>query len=80
MSPADQNLVISAYDHAAQSTAAYEAGPEVSPFSSKFDFALANPTSPVFNDSHMAGRPVSSIPADAELRRRGQVAFLHLVR
>jgi hypothetical protein len=42
MSQADQNLVIAAYDHAAQSTAAYEAGPEVSSFSSKFDFALAN--------------------------------------
>src|SRR6201987_426842 len=42
MSVADQNLVISAFDHAAQSTAAYEAGPEVSPFSSKFDFAIAN--------------------------------------
>ena len=41
MSQADQNLVISAFDHAAQSTAAYEGGPEVSPFSSKFDFALA---------------------------------------
>jgi cytochrome c peroxidase len=41
MSQADQNLVIAAFDHAAQSTAAYEAGPEVSPFSSKFDFALA---------------------------------------
>src|SRR3984893_3708366 len=41
MSQADQNLVIDAFDHAAQSTAAYEGGPEVSPFSSKFDFALA---------------------------------------
>ena len=47
MSQANQNLVIFAFDHAAQSTAAYEAGPEVSPFSSKFDFALANPTSSV---------------------------------
>jgi cytochrome c peroxidase len=41
MTVADQNLVISAFDHAAQSTAAYEAGPEVSPFSSKFDAVLA---------------------------------------
>src|SRR6266481_8658715 len=40
LSQADQNLVISAYDHAAQSAAAYESGPAVSPFSSKFDFAL----------------------------------------
>jgi cytochrome c peroxidase len=55
MSQADQNLVISAYDHAAQSMAAYEAGPEVSPFSSKFDFALANPTSPVLTSDELAG-------------------------
>src|SRR5258705_528209 len=34
MSQADQNLVISAFDHAAQSSAAYESGPEVSSFSS----------------------------------------------
>jgi hypothetical protein len=44
LNEADQRLVISAYDRAAQSMAAYEAGPEVSPFSSKFDYALANPT------------------------------------
>ena len=55
MSQADQNLVISAFDHAAQSTAAYEAGPEVSPFSSKFDFALANPTSTVLTADELAG-------------------------
>src|SRR6202023_2083238 len=44
MSQEDQNLVISAFDHAAQSTAAYESGPEVSPFSSKFDAALLGAT------------------------------------
>jgi cytochrome c peroxidase len=55
MSQADQNLVISAYDHAAQSSAAYEAGPEVSSFSSKFDFALANPTSTVLTSDELAG-------------------------
>src|ERR1700738_3384173 len=55
MSQADQNLVISAYDHAAQSTAAYEGGPEVSPFSSKFDFAIANPTLPVLTADELAG-------------------------
>jgi len=55
MSVADQNLVISAFDHAAESTAAYEAGPEVSPFSSKFDFALANPTLPVLTPDELAG-------------------------
>ena len=55
MSQADQNLVISAYDHAAQSMAAYEGGPEVSSFSSKFDFALADPTSPVLTSDELAG-------------------------
>jgi cytochrome c peroxidase len=52
---ADQRLVIFAYDHAAQSMAAYEAGPEVSPFSSKFDYALANPTAKVLTDDELAG-------------------------
>jgi cytochrome c peroxidase len=55
LSPADQNLVIYAYDHAAQSMAAYEAGPEVSSFSSKFDDALANPTQTVLTTDELAG-------------------------
>jgi cytochrome c peroxidase len=55
LSPEDQNLVISDYDHAAQSMAAYEASTEVSPFSSKFDFALANPTFSVLTSDELAG-------------------------
>jgi cytochrome c peroxidase len=55
MSQADQNLVISAFDHAAQSMASYESGPEVSSFSSKFDFALANPTKTVLTADELAG-------------------------
>jgi len=55
LSQADQNLVIYAFDHAAQSMAAYESGPEVSSFSSKFDFALANPTSSVLTADELAG-------------------------
>src|SRR5882757_11034731 len=55
LSQADQNLVMSAYDHAAQSMAAYEAGPEVSPFSSKFDYALANPTQSVLTRDELEG-------------------------
>jgi cytochrome c peroxidase len=55
LSQADQNLVVYAYDHAAQSMAAYEAGPEVSPFSSKFDYALANPTLNVLTTDELAG-------------------------
>jgi cytochrome c peroxidase len=55
LSPADQNLVISAFDHAAQSTAAYEAGPEVSSFTSKFDYALAHPTQAVLSKDELAG-------------------------
>jgi cytochrome c peroxidase len=55
LSASDQNLVISAYDHAALSMAAYEAGPEVSPFSSKFDYALANPDKKVLTKDELAG-------------------------
>jgi len=55
LSQTDKNLVISAYDHAAMSMAAYEAGPEVSPFSSKFDFALANPTKSVLTRDELEG-------------------------
>jgi cytochrome c peroxidase len=54
-SQADQRLVTYDYDHAAQSMAAYEAGPEVSPFSSKFDYALANPTLKVLTADELAG-------------------------
>ena len=55
LSQEDQNKVISAYDHAAQSIASYESGPEVSAFSSKFDFALANPTLNVLTPDELAG-------------------------
>ncbi|HXI68812.1 MAG TPA: cytochrome c peroxidase [Verrucomicrobiae bacterium] len=55
LSQADQNLVMSAYDHAAMSIAAYEAGPEVSPFTSKFDYALANPTQSVLTKDELEG-------------------------
>jgi cytochrome c peroxidase len=55
LSQDDQNLVIAAYDHAAMSMAAYEAGPEVSPFSSKFDYALANPDKSVLTKDELAG-------------------------
>jgi cytochrome c peroxidase len=55
MSQADQNLVISAFDHAAQSMAAYESGPEVSQFSSKFDAALLNPTQNPLTADELAG-------------------------
>ena len=55
LSQADQNLVISAYDHAAQSMAAYESGPEVSPFTSRFDQALAFPDQSVLTADELAG-------------------------
>ena len=35
--------------------AAYEASPDVSPFSSKFDYALANPTMKVLTAQEQAG-------------------------
>jgi len=55
LSKEDQDLVIYAYDHAAQSMAAYEAAPEVSSFTSKFDDALANPTQQVLSTDELAG-------------------------
>jgi cytochrome c peroxidase len=43
------------YDQFAQSISLYEASPEVSPFTSKFDYALANADKPVLNRDELAG-------------------------
>ena len=44
---ADRGQSNSTYDQFGLSVAMYEASPQVSPFSSKFDYALANPDKPV---------------------------------
>jgi len=43
------------YDQFALSIAAYEAAPDISPFSSKFDYALANPDLQVLTPDELAG-------------------------
>ncbi len=55
LSPTDRHLVSVIYDHMGQSMSAFEAGPEASPFSSKFDFALANPTTKVLSPEEERG-------------------------
>jgi cytochrome c peroxidase len=55
LSAIDRGIVNDTYDHIAMSIAAYEASPEVSAFSSKFDYALANPTKQVLRADELAG-------------------------
>jgi cytochrome c peroxidase len=55
LSATDRGIVNDTYDHMAMSIAAYEASPAVSAFSSKFDYALANPTKPVLSADEQAG-------------------------
>ena len=55
LSPIDRGISDDTYDHMAMAMAAYEAGPEVSSFSSKFDYALANPGRNVLNCDELAG-------------------------
>jgi cytochrome c peroxidase len=55
LSQPDRGQSNSTYDQFGQSVALYEASPEVSPFSSKFDYALANPDKRVFSRDELAG-------------------------
>ena len=52
---ADRGRSNSTYDQFGLSVSAYEASPDVSPFSSKFDYALANPDKPVLSAEELAG-------------------------
>jgi cytochrome c peroxidase len=51
----DRGQSDSTYDQFGLSVAMYEASPEVSPFSSKFDYALANPDKAVLSATELAG-------------------------
>jgi cytochrome c peroxidase len=51
----DRGRSNSTYDQFALSVAMYEASPEVSPFSSKFDYALAHPDRKVLSADELAG-------------------------
>lgn len=55
LSQVDRGQSNSTYDQFALSIAMYEASPEVSPFSSKFDYALANPDKQVLSADELAG-------------------------
>jgi cytochrome c peroxidase len=55
LSPEDRGRSNATYDQFALAIAAYEATPEISPFSSKFDYALANPDQQVLTSNEQAG-------------------------
>jgi len=55
LSKADRGRTKSTYDQFALSIAMYEASPEVSPFTSKFDYALANSDKQVLSADELAG-------------------------
>ena len=55
LSPVDRGGSNSTYDQFALAIAAYEAAPEISPFSSKFDYALAHPDQLVLSPDEQAG-------------------------
>jgi cytochrome c peroxidase len=55
LSPVDRGRSNATYDQFALAIAAYEAAPEISPFSSKFDYALANPDQRILSADELAG-------------------------
>jgi len=55
LSKVDRGRANSTYDQFGQAIAMYEASPEVSPFSSKFDYALAHPDQKVLSADELAG-------------------------
>ena len=55
LSKVDRGQANSTYDQFGLAIAMYEASPEVSPFSSKFDYALANPDQAVLSADELAG-------------------------
>jgi cytochrome c peroxidase len=55
LSPVDRGRSNATYDQFALAIASYEASPDISPFSSKFDFALAHPDQQVFSSDEQAG-------------------------
>jgi cytochrome c peroxidase len=55
LSKVDRGQANSTYDQFGLAIALYEASPEVSPFSSKFDYALANPDQAVLTADELAG-------------------------
>jgi cytochrome c peroxidase len=55
LSPVDRGRSNATYDQFALAIAVYEASPEISPFSSKFDYAVAHPDQQVLSSDEQAG-------------------------
>src|SRR5262249_9802174 len=55
LSAVDRGRSNATYDAFALAITAYEAAPDISPFSSKFDYALANPDQQVLTPNEQAG-------------------------
>src|SRR5258706_2053118 len=55
LSRVDRGRANATYDQFALSIAIYEASPEISPFSSKFDYAIAHPDQQVLSPDEQAG-------------------------
>lgn len=55
LSAVDRGTSNSTFDHLTLSIAAYEASPDVSPFSSKFDYAVSHTQEQVFSDQELEG-------------------------
>jgi cytochrome c peroxidase len=55
LTPEDRGLANATFDQFGLAIAAYEAAPEVSPFTSKFDYALAHPDEQVLSADEQAG-------------------------
>lgn len=55
LSAVDRGIASRTYDHMVLAIASYEASPEVSPFSSRFDSALANPDQNILTEDELAG-------------------------
>jgi cytochrome c peroxidase len=55
LSPVDRGRSNTTYDQFALAIAVYEASPDISPFSSKFDYALAHPDKQVLSSDEQAG-------------------------
>ena len=55
LSPTDRGIATASYNLMTLAMASYEASPEVSPFSSKFDSALAHPDQQILTNDEQAG-------------------------
>jgi len=55
LEPVDRGIASRTYDHMVLAMASYEASPDVSPFASRFDSAIANPDQQILTADELAG-------------------------